>query len=546
MGTFDPLFFKSMIFGSDYPPIGLKRSNNFNLDRFLFEFINSFSKCRKRSLITNDMVSGRSIVSKDIKPSKRIKEDFDELLFLEFQDNLDLNSRITFLTVNSITVIMFTFIGREKELRALEKEYLEDGFSFFPIYGRRRIGKTELIKQFIKDKPHIYFQCVEGTEKENIQNFKEAAKEQIDLSPIKERLEDIFLFLHQNRKERFVIVLDEYPYLAGVNKGLSTRLQRIIDTVINGSNIFLILCGSSVKMMYREVLGRTAPLYGRRTGQIELGPLGFPDAVEILRKPVDECVRIWGVCGGVPYYLKEFAQSGSFFKLIEEKLVDEGSILGKEGEFLLRTELDEIGRYASILKAISLGHTIVGRIVSYCGFNEKMSISPYLNTLERLGLIVKEISIEGTTRSKGVYRLDDEFVRFHMTFIRPYQNSQQRLAHVRDDYNRYLGETFERICRAHIQEKYPVFKVGRWWKKEDEIDIVAVDTRKNMIMFYECKWKDLGKVEARRLKENLERKIMMVKGLDLENAEVSIGIFARSFKGSKNEFDLDLADIVEF
>lgn len=456
---------------------------------------------------------------------------------------LNVNYYKNYLSVIPITVIVITFVGREKELEILENEYRKDGFSFFPIYGRRRIGKTELIRQFIKDKPHIYFQCIEGTERENIQNLKESARELIDLSLINDRLEDIFSFIHLNIKERLVIVLDEYPYLTSVNKGISSKLQRIIDTVVNDSNIFLILCGSSVKMMYREVLGSTAPLYGRRTGQIELGPLGFKDSVEIVRKPYDECVRIWGVCGGVPYYLKEFEHKGKFFDLVEAKVVNEGAILGREGEFLLRTELDEIGRYASIMKAISIGHTTVGRIINYCGFNETMSISPYLNTLERLGLIRKEISIEGTKRSKGIYRLEDEFIRFHMIFIRPYQTTQQRMAHILEEYNRYLGQTFERICMSYIRDRYPLFRVGRWWKKEEEIDIVAVDQRGRRIMFYECKWKDLREIEAERSREALKKKISMVKGLDIGNSEIIFGLMAKSFKGKKEEHDLDLADI---
>ncbi len=436
---------------------------------------------------------------------------------------------------------MITFVGRKRELEMLDREYGKGGFSFFPIYGRRRIGKTELIKQFIKDKDHIYFQCIEGTERENMLNLKEAAKETIDLSPIRGNIEDIFRYISQMKKKRFIVVMDEYPYLAGVNKGLSSRMQRIIDEIISDSSIFLILCGSSVKMMYREVLDSKAPLYGRRTGQIELGPLGFREGIELLGKPLEECVRIWSVCGGIPYYLNEFTGKGSFFKQLEDKVLLEDGILRKEGEFLLGTELDEMGRYASIIKAISMGHTRVGRIVSYCGLSERISITPYLNTLERLGFIRKEISIDGSGRSKGLYRIDDEFIRFHFTFIRPYQTTQQRMARIRKDHNRFLDETFERICKSSLIDRYPSLRIGRWWHREDEIDLVGVDPDGNSVLFIECKWKDLNIGEVDRIRAYLKKKAGNVKNRPLHGS--GYGIMAKRFKGGKEALDLDLEDI---
>jgi hypothetical protein len=258
------------------------------------------------------------------------------------------------ITVISITVIMITFVGRKAELNSLNKEFQKDSFSFFPIYGRRRIGKTSLIREFIRDKPHIFFQCVEGSEKENFQNFKNACKHIVDLSPVKENLEDIFQVLLEDLKERTVLVFDEYPYLASSNKGFSTRLQSLIDNELVRSNIFLILSGSSVRMMYQEVLGCSAPLYGRRTGQIEVGPLDLGESMELLERSPLECVKIRSIAGGVPYYLEQFRGKGRFLDLLEEKVLDDTNILGREMEFLLRTEFDEIGRYASILKAISL------------------------------------------------------------------------------------------------------------------------------------------------------------------------------------------------
>lgn len=441
---------------------------------------------------------------------------------------------------------MITFTGRERELEALNREFRKDQFSFFPIYGRRRIGKTTLIKEFIKDKPNIFFQCIEGSEKENFENFKIAASKFIDLSPVKEDLENIFTVIVERIEERTVVVLDEYPYLAGSSRGFSSRLQKLIDDLLSDSNIFLILSGSSVRMMYQEVLGSSAPLYGRRTGQIELTPLNFRESVELLNKPPVESVSIRGVCGGVPYYLEQFREDGSFIDLLERKLLDQTTILGKEMEFLLRTELDEVSRYGSIIKAISMGYTGVSKIANYCGFSERVSISPYLKKLENLNLIVKEISVEKNERSRGIYRIEDEFTRFNMVFIRPYQTVEQRRSVIQRDLNRYLGQTFEKLSQEHVSERYPMYRVGRWWHKEEEIDIAAIEVNGNRAMFFECKWRDLDPDEVKRIRYQLNKKIKKIRGLDLENREIEACIIARSFTSEKGKNDIDLEDIYEW
>ncbi len=394
---------------------------------------------------------------------------------------------------------MITFIGRERELAALEKEYQKPGLSLYPIYGRRRIGKTELIKRFIANKPHIYFQAVAGTEKENVRNFKEAAKELIDLSGIKDEFEAVFKHLATGIKGKLIIAIDEYPFLVSGNNSFSSRFQRIVDLYLSSSEIMLILCGSSVGMMYKEVLGYKAPLYGRRTGQIELLPLTFPETVSLLGKPLDECVRIYGVCGGVPFYLKEFTENEPFEKLIEQKVLSEESILSKEAEFLLREELNEISKYSSIISAVSAGRTRLGEITDFCGFSERISITPYINTLERLGIIKKEVSAEKGGSGRGIYTVSDEFFRFHFTFVRPYQSNEARMNAIKERYNTHLGCVFEKIAVEFISRNYPSAKAGRWWHRGREIDIAAYEPDSKRLLLLECKWGDMTEKDARRV-----------------------------------------------
>jgi len=431
------------------------------------------------------------------------------------------------------------FVDREKELKILNDTYKKLVFSFYPIYGRRRVGKTELIKQFIKDKPHIYFLATEGTEKENISNFKNAAKNFIDLSLIKDDFEEIFTYITQNTKKKTIIVIDEFPFLVKSNKAISSIFQYIIDLHLSKSNnIFLIFCGSSVGMMFKEVLGYKAPLYGRRTGQIELTPLKFKDAIKLLNKPVEECVKIYGICGGVPFYLKEFVEKKKFFQLIEEKVLSREALLNKETIFLLKEELNEISRYASIIGAISQGHAKLGEIMNHCGFKDRLNITPYLNVLKGLGIVEKEISVTYGLRTRGVYKIKDELFKFYFRFVRPNEsmienNMAEIMSSIKKDYDIYLGEIFEHISKELIIEKHHFSKIGRWWHKGEEIDIVGLNENKKEIAFFECKCSDLSYNKSLKILEDLKANAEYVKWFNDKRKE-KYGIIARKIEG-KND-----------
>lgn len=423
------------------------------------------------------------------------------------------------------------FVDRNNELDALNTAYKKPSFSFYPIYGRRRTGKTELIKQFIKDKPHIYFLATEGTEKENITNFKHATKHLIDIDFITDDFDAVFRYIIQHVQKKIVIVIDEFPFLLKANKALSSTFQYLIDEYLIKTNLFLIVCGSSVGMMFQEVLGYRAPLYGRRTGQIEVRPLLFDDVRQLLGKPVEECVQIYGVCGGVPFYLNEFVEKKDFFHLVEEKVLVPEALLNKETVFLLREELDELSRYASILSGISLGNTKLGDIMNFCGFKERLNISPYLNVLEKLGLIEKEIPITSGLKARGVYKIKDQFFRFYFRYVRPNEsmltdNRKEIVTSIKHDYDTYLGKIFEDIAKEFIRKKLLVSNVGRWWYQEEEIDIVSLNETTREIFFFECKWKDLTLTEAQKVLEKLQEKAPSVDWRNKKRKE-QYGIIAR-------------------
>ena len=426
------------------------------------------------------------------------------------------------------------FINREFELNALNAAYKKPGFHFYPFYGRRRIGKTELIKQFIKDKPHIYFLATEGTEKENIINFKYAAKKLIDLDIVKDDFEEIFKYITQQVTKKIIIVIDEFPFLNKANKTTSSLFQYIIDEYLSETNHFLILCGSSVSMMYTEVLGYKAPLYGRRSGQIELHPFKFQDVQTLLNKHIEECIQIYSICGGVPFYLKEFTEKKEFFQLIKEKVLSREAILNKEAIFLLREELDEISRYASILAAIALGYTKLGEIMNYCGFKEKLNIAPYLHVLERLEIIEKEIPILHPRTSRGLYKIKDQFFNFYFLFVRPNEsmiesNVNEVITAIKTEYPKYLGKIFEQIAKELIRKKHPSTNLGSWWHNGEEIDLVSLNENTKEIVFFECKWKNLRFAQSLTILKELQKKAESVEWHNKKRTE-HYGLIAKTIE----------------
>ena len=440
-------------------------------------------------------------------------------------------------------MITKTFIDRENELEALEERYKKKSFEFVPIYGRRRVGKTELILQFIKNKKSVYFLATSGSKKENIMRFKQAARKVVDLSPIREEWEDIFKYIKEKVKGRIIIAIDEFPYLLESEQGVSSIFQRIIDTILKDSNIFLILCGSSLGMMYKEVLTYKAPLYGRRTGQIHLKPLNFRDAAKFFhRKSLEEIIKIYSVCGGMPAYLKEFTENRDIFLLIREKILEKDAILREEPMFLLRMEFRDPKIYSSILTAISLGNRTLGKIINYCGFPNKTGIMPYLYNLEYLEYVEREIPVTEKPRSKkGLYFIKDYFFDFWFKFVRPNtslleQSADEVIKKIKEKFNLHVSYAFENICRELLFYIKPIkfTRVGKWWHKDREIDIVALNEKTKEILFGECKWQ--SKVNALKIAKELAEKAKEVQWYNKERKE-SFAIFAKSFSKRIEEFE---------
>ncbi|WP_457754504.1 ATP-binding protein [Thermococcus sp.] len=432
-----------------------------------------------------------------------------------------------------------TFVDREKELEFLEELWGRDN-SFLPVYGRRRVGKTRLIKEFIRDKPAVYYLARNSTYLDNLRGFSKAVLEGFPSPFLKEdsfsNFSDVFRYLAE--KGKLIIVIDEFPYLIQSDKRVLSEFQYIVDEIVRASLLHLILVGSSVGMMEEHVLSQKSPLYGRRDGQIKLPPLSFFDSWRLLGVSVEEAVRIYGVTGGVPAYLGLFSK----FEDIKRVAFDKRGFLYAEGDFLLSSELREPRVYKLILKAIAEGKRRFNEISTYTGI-PRSNLFKYVEVLERLGFLRREISVTAKPKTKNtLYLIEDNYLAFYFRFVERYRNeieleSLDFWEEFLEEYNRYLGEVFEGIAREFLIElnkgrKLPFrfTKIGRWWHKNEEIDLVALNERGRKALFVEVKWRELSEREARGILKDLERKAELT---GLAGWEHYYGIMAKGVEGKE-------------
>lgn len=418
------------------------------------------------------------------------------------------------------------FIGRELELASLNKLYLSDKFEFAVIYGRRRVGKTALINQFIKDKRAIYFMGVESNAKQNLENFSKnvlefgtSIQEDTAFVSFQAAFEYVFKLAE---KERLILAIDEYPYVARSSKSLASTLQLLIDKYKDSSKLMLILCGSSMSYMEDHVLAYKAPLYGRRTAQMKLLPFDFSDTCQYFKNFSDEDkALVYGIVGGTPQYLLQMNDQLSIEDNIKNTFLNPTSSLFEEPENLLKQEVREPALYNAIITAIATGASRMAEISTKVGEDTSVCAS-YLKNLMALGLIQKELPYGEKTSRKSIYSLADNMFRFWYRFVPENQSIISRgaadLAYRRIEpcLSDYMGKVFEEICRQYLwklllNRESPVeFKeLGRWWgtdpstRSQTEIDIMG-EQDKNTALFAECKWTN-EKIDVGVLKTLIKR-----------------------------------------
>lgn len=399
------------------------------------------------------------------------------------------------------------FIGREKELEFLEEQYKMNKSSFVIIYGRRRIGKTSLIKEFSKNKKVIYFLATEESINENRKNFQKIVFEKTgkNIFSSKNTLDwqDIFDLLTE---EKLIIVIDEYQYMAMKDSSFTSKVQKIWDEVISNKNFMFILCGSLINMMYSETLASSSPIYGRRTGQVKLKELSFLEYNRFFKhKDFDSISKFYALTGGVPKYIETFDLEKDVLYNIKNHVLYTNSYLYEEPLFLLNKEVKDIGNYFSIIRSIANGNHKIGKIASDLEINQT-SLGYYLNVLRELEIIEREVPVTEANpekSKKGLYFIKDNYINFWFKFIYPNRsyiemgNTEFVIEKIKKNFvDTHVSFVYENICKEKL--KYLIFKekildieikkIGKWWNNNEEIDLVGIDFNDQPIIFGECKY----------------------------------------------------------
>jgi hypothetical protein len=437
------------------------------------------------------------------------------------------------------------FVGRRRELEALEQAFAQERSALVPVYGRRRVGKSELILKFLKGKPAVYVVGKQAPAALQVREFLTQAATALDEPLIasqsvagwEEALDSVVSRWRGDGK--LVVALDEFQWMAGASPELPSVLQALWDRRWSKSGrVLLILCGSYVGFMEREVLGPNSPLFGRRTAQIQLKPFRFSEAAGFHPGYSDvERARAYFVCGGVPLYLRAFDPARSVDQNIRRVVLDEYGVLHREPDFLLREELREVETYHAVLTAIAGGRSMATEIAAAASVGDR-ALQYYLQQLMALGYVRRRHPLTGSKPGPRAvrYDLDDPLLRFWFRFVFPNLSylaaagPERAFADlIAPGLDAYFGSCFERLCREMLPLIYRTeqvatsFEVGEYWDRTTQIDVVGL-REDGVTDLGECKWGAARAATA--LVAELEQKVAAYP--NARNATIFRRLFVRS------------------
>ena len=402
------------------------------------------------------------------------------------------------------------FVDREQEMATLQSEYDRDGSGLVVLYGRRRVGKTTLISEFIKNKNALFFLASEESESQNRLAFQEKAADFLNsdlLKNVEVKSWDVLFraIMDTHFDSKPVIILDEFQYLGRSNPAFPSVFQRIWEEILKDRQVMVILCGSLISMMQSQTLAYDSPLYGRRTAQIRLKQIPFAYYHEFFpEKSRKELIEMYAVTGGVPKYIELFSQSNDIYSAIETCVLNRSGYLYDEPHFLLQQEVSEVGSYFSIIKAIAAGNTKLSAIAGVLEV-KSTSLTKYLKTLIDLDILEREVPVTEDSpekSKKGLYKIKDNYLRFWFAFVYPnmsfIESGHGRIVmdKIRKSLVRnHIAFVYEDICRERMWEMnaegvWPFYfsKLGRYWDSKEEIDIAAIDPDGKNLILGECKY----------------------------------------------------------
>lgn len=452
---------------------------------------------------------------------------------------------------------MGRFVGRSNELRLLAQAAESPRSAFIPIYGRRRVGKSELILEFMKDHPGVYYLGKQSPQGLQVREFLTQASVALEMPLLADlRIADWSTALKTVVEQwhpaspgsKLVLALDEFQWIAASDPGIVSALQECWDRNWRSSgSVVLLLCGSHLGFMEREVLGRSSPLFGRRTAQIHLQPFGYRDAARFHPRwsRVDQA-KAYFLVGGLPQYLLCLDDRRSIDSNIRENLLDEFAPLFHEPAFLLREELREVAPYHAVLFAIATGERTARAVADATGLPER-NLHYYFEQLVAMGYVRRRYPLDGGRPNPKQVRftIDDALLRFHFRFVFP-NTSALKSAGVARTFGEaikpwldsWFGDGFERLCREALPLIYAgeavaaAFEVGEFWSKETQIDVVGL-RGDNWTDLGECKWGSVRSPKA--LEDELARKAGLFR--NSRGATLNKRYFVRNKPASRADAD---------
>ncbi|MEK6959597.1 MAG: ATP-binding protein [Nanoarchaeota archaeon] len=450
---------------------------------------------------------------------------------------------------------MVRFIDRTEETRVLERDWATRKNAFIVVFGRRRIGKTRLVENFVKDKDGAHYTAEDSNKKVQINEFKQIMASHLnDEFLSKQEIGDwgaLFAYLTKtlDKNKKMYIWIDELSYLIKNDDSLTSVLQKFIDSFQTDSRIFLIVSGSIFGLMNEKILSHSSPLYGRRTRDILLGPIPSGFIREFIHFSQEDAIKTSMTINGIPEYLKVASAFDTYKDFIQNEFFKPEGYFYREPFFLLSQEFREIKTYFSIIHAIAYGNSRPSDIANFVGLDAR-EIYPYLELLINYGFVARETSMLGD-RKIGLYHIKDNFLDFWFNLVHKNRESIERGNYKANEkeLNMYLGKRFEIFIRENLHLFFEEFdSAGRWWHKGQEIDIVAVNETARTIMFGECKWQD--RADAWKIAKELAEKSKLAEWHNGQRKEQFM-IFAKSFTRKIDRIDgrnvhcFDLKDIAK-
>ena len=433
------------------------------------------------------------------------------------------------------------FIGRTDELNKLEEIYSSKNFEFGIVYGRRRIGKSTLLKKFIQGKPSIYLVANEKKLEFNLESFAKETGQFLNRTNLKfSSFTDMMEYLFRYIKNKTIIIIDEFTYLIGVEKAVLSELQNIIDKFRDSSKLKLIISGSHVGMV-EDMLSFQKPLYARKTFAIRLKEFDYYEASCFYpRYSFEDKIRAYAVCGGVPYYLSLMDDSQTLKDNIITMFICPHAHLENELDFLFQTEFRNKANYSSVLQAVAGKKTKLNEISQLSHIGDTAKTATYLKPLVEMELVEKENAFgDEKTQRKTIYKLKNNMVNFIYSFMEENKSAHELLTpddfyaiYIEPNIDKYVSFIFEDVCKQFLarRNKLPIkektLEIGRYWLNDSvtrtqiEIDICTKTT--GGFIIYECKWQN-AKLDM-SVMHNLEEKIKKINEFEVK----TMGAFSRS------------------